>query len=412
MPDEPRLQPFSERTQKNLSCVHGAGKFFDGSTILSKSFFLFFSSIEWMMDQAILSLYLGTIIATIYFLSKIDEGYPLKEPQSIPHLPKVSIIVPARNEAANIRQCLNSLMELHYPDYEIIVVEGNSTDETRKIVENEFPNVTMIPEPPRPNGWVGKPWACHIGQQHAKGQILLFTDADTIHHPDSLQKLVPALLTQTNGFLTIVTRQILKKFWEYTLVIVFQTIALSVYGGKGSGSRYLANGQYLMFTREAYDEIGGHQAVHDKIIEDMELASLGAAKGRKPIFFDVPELVAVRMYRTFNDFFNGFAKNLAVGASTLSIAPIARNFLLQVWAIGWPFSLLLNHPLAIPTAAFGYLSYVATCLYGQYRITRKITPHMILAPIYFIIYLFVLNYSFYLVTVKKKVKWKDISYQT
>ncbi len=362
------------------------------------------------METALIFLYLVTIILTLFFLSRIDEGLPLKENLTPPELPKVSIIVPARNEELNIRSCLVSLTNLDYPDYEIIVVDGNSIDDTRRIVENEFPEITLIEEPPRPKEWIGKPWACHVGWKHATGDILLFTDADTIHRQDSLRKLVSALLTQTDGFLTIVTRQILKRFWEYTLVIVFQTIALSVYGARGSGFRYLANGQYLMFTRKAYEEIGGHEAVRDKIIEDMELASIAAKKGLKPIFFDVPDLVAVRMYHHFSDFFNGFAKNLAIGANTLSAGAIFRNVVLQVWAIGWPFLLFLAHPLALPVAVFGYLSYVSICMYGQYRLTRKVTFHMIFAPLFFIIYLLVVNYSFYQVNIKKKVTWKGISY--
>ena len=374
------------------------------------TFFLECSNPTVMFDLLIIVIYLSTIPITLFFFSRIDNGERIQNVALLDRYPKVSIIIPTRNEVHNIRACLQSIFALDYPDFEVIVVDGNSTDGTKSIIENEFPQAKLIEEPPRPRNWIGKPWACHVGSQRATGDILLFTDADTIHKKESLRLLVSVLLTRTNGFLTIVTRLRLQKFWEYTLIIIFQSIALSMYGARGSGSRHLANGQYLMFTRKAYEEIGGHEAVFDKIVEDMELASIATEKGRTPVLFYIPHLVSVRMYHSFHELFSGFGKNLAIGASTLSFGSTVRVVVLHIWATGWLFLPILNHPLAIPASIFGYVSYAAVCFYGQGQLTGKYSPHMLFAPLYFLIYLAIIYYSFYQVFLRRKVQWKGISY--
>ncbi len=370
-----------------------------------------------MLVEVISFIYFGIILISLYFFSQIDQGRNIPPDLTLPELPMVSIIVPARNEEKNIRNCLNSLLKLDYPSFEIIVVEGNSDDTTHQIVETEFPTVKLIQEPPRPANWAGKIWACHIGSQNARGQVFLFSDADTIHSPNTLKKLVPVLLNETDGFLSIVTKQRLEKLWEYTLVIIFQFVALSLLGMKGSKNRHLANGQFMMFTRETYERLSGHQSVSSAIIEDMELASLAAANGIRPIIYDTPELVEVKMYNSFSELVEGFSKNLAVGAKTLSSGAFLRVNFVQAWANGWLILLILGFFLKEEimllwiASAFGYITYALVCLFGEFQLARKITVHMFFFPIYMAIYQYILLKSFYLVYVQKAVKWKGISYR-
>ncbi len=369
-----------------------------------------------MIGEAFAAFYFLCILLSIFFFSQLDQGRKLEGVIGLENYPKVSIIIPARNEERNIRNCLKSMDDLDYPDYEVIVVDGNSTDGTKEIVRNEFPHFKLIEEPPRPEGWVGKPWACHVGFQHASGSVLLFTDADTIHNKDTLRVLVPRLLKETDGFLTIVTKLVMKKFWEYTLVIIFQMVAMSVLGARGSKGRYMANGQFIMFTRDAYVKIGGHEKVRNAVIEDMELASASASVGIVPAIYDVPNLVSVRMYRKFSELVEGFSKNLAAGAKTLGIGPFLRVNLVHVWATGW-FILLIagyylpsSRNLLFISAAVGYATYSLVCIFGEYQLSKKITWHMVFFPIYFNIYQYIIMKSFILVYGKKKVVWKGLEY--
>lgn len=104
--------------------------------------------------------------------------------------PPVSVVVPARNEAANIVCCLESLAASRYPTFEIIVVDDRSEDGTRELTRSVTPGgarrIAVLDGEPLPEGWLGKPWACWQGARVATGEVLLFTDADTLHGPDLL----------------------------------------------------------------------------------------------------------------------------------------------------------------------------------------------------------------------------------
>ena len=120
--------------------------------------------------------------------------FPILPPvQSIPsssELPLVSIILPVRNQSSTLNDCLNSLVTLDYSNRQIIVVEGSSTDGTKQILEKYDSKIIHVKEDTLPDGWVGKNWACHLGYEKAEGDLLLFTDGDSIHSRDSLSRTV------------------------------------------------------------------------------------------------------------------------------------------------------------------------------------------------------------------------------
>lgn len=250
----------------------------------------------------------------------------------------VSIIVPARNEEDNIRLLLDSLAQARYPEFEVIVVDDQSQDETqRRVREADAGNalrVLAVEGESPPPGWFGKPWACHQGAGRAQGDLLLFTDADTIHHPDLLQQAVQTLLEEKADALTVVGEQVMGSFWERLLQPQFFALLAFRFPRAGTPRRphrwrhAIANGQYLLFRREVYDGVGGHEAVRGEVVEDMRMAQLLVRSGKKLVVREGRGL-RTRMYRSLRGLVEGWSKNIATGALQ-AVAPWLLSIILPL----------------------------------------------------------------------------------
>jgi len=226
---------------------------------------------------------------------------------------EVSVIVPARNEEANLGDCLRSLIGQSGPRYEIIVVDDHSSDRTRAIAES-FP-VKFITADPLPEGWSGKCNACWSGARIAKGKWLLFTDADTRHAGNSIEQGWREAENNDAAVLSYSPKQEVRSFAERALMpVIFAELAVT-YRPKDvsdpASSAAAANGQYLLIRRDAYDAVGGHAAVAQAILEDVELARLVKRAGYK-LQFRMSDVVSTRMYRSFAQMWEGWTKNLAL----------------------------------------------------------------------------------------------------
>ncbi|HZY47319.1 MAG TPA: glycosyltransferase [Candidatus Bathyarchaeia archaeon] len=226
----------------------------------------------------------------------------------------VSIILPVRNQASTVSECVNSLVNLQYPRKEIIVVDGNSIDGTREILGRFGDEIKIIEEQPLPQGWVGKNWACHLGYERATGDLLLFSDGDSIHSPDSLTKTVSFLEDTNADLVTLAPAAVLQTFWEKLLQPPIFWLIMMFVGGKwvndDNKPRWaLGNGQYMLFRREAYDKVGGHFAVRDKITEDYSLGRLIKAHGLKLRMVTASDSLGVRMYSSLPEIWRGWRKN-------------------------------------------------------------------------------------------------------
>jgi glycosyltransferase involved in cell wall biosynthesis len=227
----------------------------------------------------------------------------------------VSIIIPARNEEASLGACLESLVAQTGVSFEIILVDDHSTDRTREIATS-FAKVRAMEAGPLPVGWTGKNNAVTTGARQARGQWLLFTDADTIHLPGSLARALAE--AQQNGveMLSYSPEQIAVSFWEMaTLPVVFAELAREYPPSKVSdpnSALAAANGQYILIRRDAYEAVGGHAAVAADILEDVVLARAVKASGRKIRFRYAAEAVRTRMYRNYTQLRDGWTKNLAL----------------------------------------------------------------------------------------------------
>jgi glycosyltransferase involved in cell wall biosynthesis len=232
-----------------------------------------------------------------------------------PGQPEVSIIIPARNEEASLASCLESLVGQTGVAFEIIVVNDHSTDRTREIASS-FRNAKVVDAPALPSGWTGKNNAVIAGVAQARGEWLLFTDADTAHLPGSLSRALNEAKAGQAALLSYSPEQVLSGFWEKAVMpVIFAELAAHYRPSEVSDPNSpaaAANGQYILIRREAYYAVGGHAAVADKILEDVELARAVKRSGRKILFRFGGDAVRTRMYRSFSQLREGWTKNLAI----------------------------------------------------------------------------------------------------
>lgn len=284
---------------------------------------------------------------------------------SIPSsLPQVSILVPARNEEDNVAPCITSLLAQEYPAYEVIVLDDHSTDRTRPILDEialEQPELTVISGQPGQKDQTGKNWACTQLAERAQGDLLLFTDADTVHHPQMLKSAVSALLGESADLVTGYPRQILGTVGEKLLVPFFSWAVLVFFP---LGVAYAikspifttAVGQLMLFKREAYFKIGGHEGVSTSIVDDLSLAREIHASGFKWRNIYIADLISCRMYRTSQGAVEGFAKNL-FAAFEFRMLPFLFAFLwLAVLFLEPPLILILNLLGKVQDAQLGRLA--------------------------------------------------------
>ncbi len=238
--------------------------------------------------------------------------------------PLLSIIVPARDEERNIEACVRSLLAQTGLDTEVIVVDDNSTDGTGAILAGlhaENPALTVVAGEALPEGWVGKPWACTQGERRARGEWLLFTDADSKHAPHASASMLAYARATGADAVSIMTGQELGTLAEKAVLpailqlIVFASGTLDEINDPQRPDRALANGQYLLVSRTAYDALGGHTALGGEILEDIGFARRLKADGRfRLALAEGTHLVHVRMYRSFREIWDGFTKNMYLGA--------------------------------------------------------------------------------------------------
>ncbi|MDZ7694165.1 MAG: glycosyltransferase family 2 protein [Balneolaceae bacterium] len=248
---------------------------------------------------------------------------------------KVSICVPARNEERNIEQCIRSALNQTYPNLEVLVLDDHSTDRTSPILQElkkNHPNgdkLILLKGKPKPDDWLGKPWACQQLGEAAEGHILIFADADTWFEKDTVARVVRTMGRDVVDMLTVWPRQKLKSFWEKMLIPLVYYALFSllpvhyVYRAPRWMPSFLrqkfgplfvaACGQFMVFKEKTYRAIGGHQSVKQKVVDDVKLAKKIKSAGFKMRMYYGSDSVACRMYRSHKEIKNGFRKNFLAG---------------------------------------------------------------------------------------------------
>ncbi len=232
--------------------------------------------------------------------------------------PAVSVLIPARNESGNIGRCLTSLLQQDYPDFSITVLDDQSEDDTAAIVRSfaeQYPNLELINGTPLPENWIGKNWACHQLSKQAKGDILIFCDADTWHEPTAVSNTVGWMqqygLQLFSSFSQQKTHSLMEKLVLPVIdMLVFAALPIWLTYYSRSPLFAAANGQWFCITRETYDALGGHEAVRQQPVEDVELSRLAKRRGKRILVAAGTDAVYCRMYHSAREVWEGFTKNL------------------------------------------------------------------------------------------------------
>jgi cellulose synthase/poly-beta-1,6-N-acetylglucosamine synthase-like glycosyltransferase len=284
-------------------------------------------------------------------------------------LPTVSLLVPARDEAENLRRTLPQLLGLDYPRLEILLLDDRSRDGTAEVARSLAlaggAPLRVIRGTEPPPGWVGKNWACHQLAAAARGEVLVFCDADVDAQPAALRATVATMRAHRAAALTALPRQKLDG-WAQAAVVpvvaqlpVLAMLPLRLVPLVRSPSLSMANGQWLAFTRAAYDASGGHAAVRGEVLEDVALGRRIKASGQRLVVCVASTLLAVRMYAGAREMREGFRKNLypLLGGRRL---PFAAGLLTICFAWLFPFVAVLRG---------GWMTMVPLALLGALRVT-------------------------------------------
>jgi glycosyltransferase involved in cell wall biosynthesis len=312
----------------------------------------------WLSVGGLGLLLLGWLSALLNVLRRTDQPpeFALDErtpPDPLPDPPPaLSIVIPARNEAHNIEAAVRSALAARWPGrLEVVVVDDRSEDGTGEILARlaaEDPRLKVVAGADPPAGWLGKPHALHLAQRHATGDWLLFVDADVRLALDGPARLIGRASAQGAQMASGLGRLTVESFWER---VVQTRIGAIIAGGNPIAKvndpereEVLANGQCLLFTRAAYDAMGGHEAIKGSVLDDVDFAKKAKADKVPYRLYFAPDVFECRMYTGLGEIWNGWTKNL-FPALKYSLVVTALVTLLLFATSLLPFVLLLKNAL-------------------------------------------------------------------
>lgn len=309
-------------------------------------------------------------IGKIYFSR---ENLDHSEDQGTNDWPFVTVIIPARNEEANIEKCVRSLASQTYPSnqLQIVVVDDNSSDPTASIVKElmtDYENISLMPAGELPGGWAGKNHACWQGVKNAQGDWLCFMDADTVSHPDLLINAIRFSEAKHIDLLSINPFQEISSCAErFFLPGVFLAIASTMkFNSVNDPSKpdSGANGQFMLFKKSVYKALDGHRTVKSNVMEDMALADLVKKSGFRLYWVFGEKLIRTRMYTGFSHIWEGLSKNMVdIMKDSGKILPIYRS--VSSFILGWM-------PMVMPVIAFVDLNQTGVTFPGLWALVISI----------------------------------------
>lgn len=352
------------------------------------------------------------LILNLTTIFNIIFGPYLRKELPLTKSPRVSVLIPARNEVFNIENCVRSIMKQDYSDFELIICDDNSTDGTYELLnelKKEFNNLKLIKGTELPNDWLGKNWACNQLSQYASGSVLIFTDADNTHSPTAITRTIAYMQRYDLDLASAFPQQITKSFYELLIVPIIDII---IYSGLPLwATRYLpnssfaaANGQWIAMSTEAYSKSGGHSAVRNEIVEDVALSRLFKKLGFNILTMIGTDVIYCRMYSSLNEIRQGLSKNL-FGLTGFNTSTFLILLFLGIYAVVLPFVFLL----------FGFhgnlvvLSIVLNLflrLLHAYAFRHNVLISLVLHPLAMIGAVLIAFESLYK-TKTEKIVWKD-----
>ena len=361
-----------------------------------------------ILTYIILAVWVSTLVRTIVNLAvvpRLRRGVPSR-------FPLVSIIVPARNEERGIEQAVRGLLSQTYPNFELIVVNDRSTDATGAILEQlRDPRLVAITGEETPPGWLGKPWALEQGSRRAKGELLLFVDADVIYAPGGVQAAVEHIERRGLPMIAVLPRIGMQGFWEHVAmpnlaIFAFSFLPLWLSNRTRTPLLAIGGGTGNLVRREDYDACGGHAALKDAVVDDVGLARLFRRNGRRTEVVRADDLVSVRMYHGLGEIIDGFTKN--------SFAVVSRSYAaaLLFLALGGVF-----HVLPYVLALFGdipslvtvvLISLTRVILFASlgFRMDNAIFGH----PLMMAVWSWIMIRSIWLTGIRRRLHWRGRTY--
>lgn len=296
---------------------------------------------------------------------------PLGLNKNSTHGRKISVCIPARNEEDVLERLLQSVCTQDYQNYEIIVLDDNSSDRTPEIISEYkalYPEkLKDINGEPMPKKWLGKPWACHQLSESAAGELLLFLDADTRLYPGFLSRIAEEFSEKDLDMITVWPEQELTGIWQQTVLpLVYYALVTmlpadylhrdprwmpSFLAKKFRPAFAAACGQCIAFTREAYDNIEGHTAVKNAVVEDVELAKIAKNNSLKIRMYTGIGSISCSMYSSAKEMFNGFRKNFLAGFNN-SLPLFISAALLHLIVFVLPFYAIIHAWITIDRPLF------------------------------------------------------------
>lgn len=257
------------------------------------------------------------LLRNLRILRRLEDEPP---PPLDQHIPRISVLIPARDEESRLPRLLSSLQQQVYSSFSVTVLDDDSSDRTREIAcrfADQDARFSVIVGDPLPDGWTGKPWACQQLADQADGDLVLFVDADTWFTPDVLSRTAGLMVRKQPGLFSVMPRQVAVSFGERLVLPGLYMIFLC--GSKlwnleepEHQEMAAANGQFICIPRRVYDAIGGHSSVCDRVVEDLALARVVKSSGYTLVARTATDSVSCRMYQSTREVFDGFSKNAYV----------------------------------------------------------------------------------------------------
>ena len=324
--------------------------------------------------------------------------------------PRVSVVIPARNEASNLPPLLASLARQTIPLHQVIVVDGGSSDDTATIARDLGATVLTAETPPE--GWVGKPWACWQGAQQSSGELLLFLDADTRLAPTAVQGLVD-VYAERGGLVTLQPYHVTERAYEqlsafFNIVLMAALNAFTPLGGRLAPAGGF--GACVLCSREDYFRLEGHAGVRREVLEDIALAKRFQAAGRNVACLGGRGAVIFRMYPGgFGELLEGWSKGFGTGAAAIRPLFLALT-VAWVWGcFGTLFGLFrafADPRGTLPLALLFYLLYVLQLRWILARIGRFRVWTVVLYPLPLCFFALTMLRSLILIHVLGRVSWR------
>lgn len=301
-----------------------------------------FMNIHFIISTIVCSYFLFLSLKNITTLNKTTL------PPSTNYSVKVSVIIPARNEEMNISKCLNSLLDQDYSNYEILVIDDNSTDKTLRIIkeyEKKYSKITAYSGKPLLKGWLGKQYACHQLSGKATGEYLIFTDADTVHKKSSISWSITNIIKHNSDLLSAYLFYPIHSIGEALIlpgIYLMTSFMLPLWKvpKKNNPNYSFAIGQLLVCRAEAFFSIGGYSRFKNSIVEDLSMAKFMKIYGFKTIFIDGKDYISCKMYSSFIEVCKGFIKNI-YSAVNQNIITVIGFILMEITVIELPIIYLI-----------------------------------------------------------------------